>query len=630
MNQLFRVCTFILWGVTLWAGERVSSEGALDHPEGLHFRVYDGEDHARNPLPRDIERLPREVLEPLADKAEGWISWSGSIDGALAQAKERNRPVVQIVRDADLRSVLPFAQSTLGLLRSRFVAVWGDRSEGDQRRARQPARKGPQGEEALDAYTSNRMGMGWWVFLDPEGKELWRTEPLAAYSEALLNEILFEFLRRHPEWDRPDSGREPEATKSEYVKAEALCRLADLAWIQKKEQEAIRFWKEVVIKYPDSRYASEAALALLGEHALLHNREELRPLDRWFRGFGRGATDPSRRGGEGDLKEEATRIAREGVAHLVRWQRSDGRWTDLSFSWRFDPQADRANTQFAVTALCARALRGWRALGVEGVEEALERTERVLRDPGYLSSFPFMKVYAYTYALDYWLQAAHDSEGGRRKEALELAARWIPRLVELQGAGGGWASIYSATFTTAPVLGVLAEAKRMGLEVPERPLREGLLGLLKVRTRNGTFGYKIRGPSVAWEGNSPEGSAARNPLCEWACFGVGGSDMERLEGALENFMRHRVLIEKERHQWGTHNRENHTIAPYYHLHGHYYASVVLKMLPEGPRRAEWREALLQAMVSCTEIDGSYVDLLCLGKSYGTAMGLLTLRNLMEM
>jgi hypothetical protein len=158
----------VLLGVARpFAGEG-PSDGWIDHPDGWHFREYEGEDHARNPLPRDPEPLPREELESLAKRADTEFPWAGSLEEALARAKEQGRAVVQIVRDADLRSVLPFAPDTLELLKHRFVVV--EKPGRDSGSVPQQGRGGTPGtgeEEELDSYASNRMGMGWSLLHEP-------------------------------------------------------------------------------------------------------------------------------------------------------------------------------------------------------------------------------------------------------------------------------------------------------------------------------------------------------------------------------------------------------------------------------------------------------------------------------
>lgn len=64
---------------------------------------------------------------------------------------------------------------------------------------------------------------------------------------------------------------------------------------------------------------------------------------------------------------------------------------------------------------------------------------------------------------------------------------------------------------------------------------------------------------------------------------------------------------------------------FFFFHSVYHASEVVKLLPEAERAPHWQKfiALLQDI---PEIDGSFIDSHELGRSYGTAMALLTLRN----
>ena len=64
---------------------------------------------------------------------------------------------------------------------------------------------------------------------------------------------------------------------------------------------------------------------------------------------------------------------------------------------------------------------------------------------------------------------------------------------------------------------------------------------------------------------------------------------------------------------------------FFFFHSIYHASEVVRLLPEDEQRPHWQRflALLQEI---PELDGSFLDSHELGRSYGTAMALLTLKN----
>ena len=64
---------------------------------------------------------------------------------------------------------------------------------------------------------------------------------------------------------------------------------------------------------------------------------------------------------------------------------------------------------------------------------------------------------------------------------------------------------------------------------------------------------------------------------------------------------------------------------FFFFHSVFHASEVVRLLPEDERSTHWQrfQALLQQI---PELDGSFLDSHELGRSYGTAMALLTLAN----
>jgi len=104
----------------------------------------------------------------------------------------------------------------------------------------------------------------------------------------------------------------------------------------------------------------------------------------------------------------------------------------------------------------------------------------------------------------------------------------------------------------------------------------------------------------------------------------GRSDQKKLGFALETFWKYIDRIENVRrndfHSDGQ-------LGGFFFFHALYHASEANKLLPERQRR-ENNKRFLKLLQKIPEMDGSFVDSHELGRSYGTAMALLTLKNVM--
>jgi hypothetical protein len=67
------------------------------------------------------------------------------------------------------------------------------------------------------------------------------------------------------------------------------------------------------------------------------------------------------------------------------------------------------------------------------------------------------------------------------------------------------------------------------------------------------------------------------------------------------------------------------LAGFFFFHSVYHGSEVVKLLPADEQPEHWQR-FTKLLQEIPELDGSFVDSHELGRSYGTAMALLTLRN----
>jgi hypothetical protein len=113
------------------------------------------------------------------------------------------------------------------------------------------------------------------------------------------------------------------------------------------------------------------------------------------------------------------------------------------------------------------------------------------------------------------------------------------------------------------------------------------------------------------------------PICEGTLLQLGRSDLDKLRFALQNFWDHMARLETVRRNDFHSDGE---LAGFFFFHSVYHASEVVQLLPKEEQQAHWQR-LLQLVQQVPEIDGSFLDSHELGRSYGTAMALLTLSNL---
>jgi hypothetical protein len=151
------------------------------------------------------------------------------------------------------------------------------------------------------------------------------------------------------------------------------------------------------------------------------------------------------------------------------------------------------------------------------------------------------------------------------------------------------------------------------------------VALLSARTQNGSYVYG--GKAAVGEADAGEGSlkdaAGRMPICEGTLLQLGRSDLGKLRFALQTFWDHMARLETVRRNDFHSDGER---AGLVFFHSVYHASEVVHLLPKDEQQVHWQR-LLQLVQQVPEIDGSFLDSHELGRSYGTAMALLTLSNL---
>jgi hypothetical protein len=538
-------------------------------------------------------KAPDAPLRGAASKCGSEIPWTLTLEAARAASKESGRPVCWWVTTLDgskMDRVLVLENYMLAgpwmmprvveLMRGHFVPL---RLEATR------AHREAFGLRPLDVVEPAL------VFLDADLKILHRADRLTTFHEDWFVHLLRGVLAK--------AGREAPAMpgrSDDAFRALAAGKADPDLFAVKGGDEA--------------RYLQGVALHLAGEDAL--GREEWRKCEgRWaWKAAAELARDgPFVRGFE--IHENLPPDALEGLPtsttlprkaadparalrFIVGMQRKHGGWVDSQYNFGGDDSLP--NVWMAVTALAAHALREG-----GGPEDAVQRAEGYLRDETKIAADDDDEIaWAHAYRLLYFARTGDAA----------MQARLVTSLAALQKRSGAWQHEYDNPFVTATALEALFAAKQAGADVPAGTIERGLDALASTRGRTGLFAYGFPG-----RGAPAEGGAGRAPVCELALRLGGRSSPEALEASLALSFKHHDLLERVRKvddhadEW-----QNGGFFFWYDQLGRARAA---REAGSAASLAKQREIVL----STQEIDGCWVDSHELGRVYGTAMALLTLK-----
>lgn len=549
--------------------------------------------------------------KPSAARDAELVRWETSLEEALGKARAQKKLVCWYVGsvhrspmdkwwalDNYARLALLSDPRVAGVLNGRFIPL----------RGRAGSEVKVQGIGPLKFIEPG------FVFLNADGEIVHRADRINTFNVDWMLHLLRSVLQEKepPEDDSNDpvdqglrhlrTGRFAEARerfefalkKETRRQNEALWYLGACRLLLNDERGACEEWGKI---RGDDPWARKAAAELAGQGPLAYGYESLeRPPEEVFR------TRPT--GTEGSWKDAVKR----GVEWLLRYQRSNGSWTDSRYD--FGGADDLPNVYAAVTALAALALWEHRDTAPERIDRAIEKAEAYLFNEENLARNARDElIWAHVYRLYYFARRKGPRYTDKMNEIVASVAK-------LQNGKGQWYHEYPAPFTTASVLCALRLARDAGANVPDDLVRRGLSALKESRDKNGIFAYNF-----GRRGGAVEGGAGRMPLCEMALVAWRESDDAALRAAVDAFFAHKAKLDAVRKYddhadaWGN--------GGFFVWYDVYEATRALKLLSGTEAQ---RKRLLDWTLSVQEFDGSWVDSHELGKSYGTAMALLVIRN----
>ena len=325
---------------------------------------------------------------------------------------------------------------------------------------------------------------------------------------------------------------------------------------------------------------------------------------------------------QGEKKQPAA-LVRGGLEFLLQQQRDDGGFCDSRYAYWPDSELT-PNVWVAITAIAMTAL--WEHRDAvpdlqERIDRALQRGEAYVLDEKHIARERNEECYSDGYRLMYFARrAAAAQDFAVRGRIVERMNAIVQTAGRSQKNSGFWAHEYENAFATGAVLQQVLAAKAAGATVPTEMTDKAAQALLSARFKNGAYVYggtaKDEGPT------SLKDSAGRMPVCEGALLQLGRSDVEKVRFALNNMWEHMARLETVRRNDFHSDGE---LAGFFFFHTLFHASEVVPLLPEEERAAHWQR-FVELVQRIPEMDGSFLDSHELGRSYGTAMALLVLRN----
>jgi hypothetical protein len=346
---------------------------------------------------------------------------------------------------------------------------------------------------------------------------------------------------------------------------------------------------------------------------------------------------------------EIDRSIHRGIEFLLKHQNEDGSWGSANITRPGEVYAPvpGAHQAFhaAVTAMCISALietGGGRA----DVAAALDRAETWLLEhlPHVRRATPdvFYNVWTHAYGIQALVKMLGRKPGDapRRQRIRDLIGQQINMLERYEVVDGGWAyydfvaqtqkpSGSTISFVTAAVLVSLDEARRVGIEIPQRLIDRATASIR--RQRKPDFSY-LYGEYTQFRPmmpvNRPGGSLGRSQACNLAMRLWGDKLVtdDVLKTWLDRLFARNGWLDIGRKRPIPHESWF-QVAGYFFYFGHYYAARCIEELPEDQRRP-FQDQLAYVLVHLQEKDGSWWDfpLYDYHQSYGTAFALMSLKR----
>jgi hypothetical protein len=539
----------------------------------------------------------REFKGPAA-KCGSEIPWVLSLNEAHQQSKATGKPIAWFVphienSPMDRKLVLekywlsgPFMMpGVIELMSRKFVPL------------KLPGTPGVHKEFGLAVADFIEPGL---VFLGPDLKVIHRVDRVTTFHEDWFVHLLQGVLRKsgrpveERKLERSDGRKAIEAGKPDPSLFD-LVQGDEARWyhgvalhLVNRDGEGREQWKQI----KEGRWAWKAAAELAREGPFVRGFEIHDPLP----AEALGETLPS----TSTLPRAQADVAR-AVRYLLQMQRNNGVWDDSTYNFGGDDSLP--NVYVATTALAALALRAWG--DPKQIETAIIRAEAYLKDEKRIAEDDTDEIaWAHAYRLLYFAKTGN-------KPMME---RLAGKLAQLQRKSGTWFHEYDNPFVTATILHALEEARIAGAEIPAGMTKRGSAALKSTRDNRGVFSYEFPG-----RGGAVEGAAGRMPFLEHALTFSGQAKPESVKAALAVSFKHHDLLERVRkyddHADGFHN------GGFFFWYDQYGRALAARGADDAASLGKQREIVL----ATPEIDGAWVDSHELGRVYGTAMALLTLK-----
>jgi len=339
-----------------------------------------------------------------------------------------------------------------------------------------------------------------------------------------------------------------------------------------------------------------------------------------------------------------------GIDFLLASQNRNGSWGSARRTKGLNIAASVPGSHLAfraaVTSLCISAM-------IESgdnrneVNRATDRAEKWLMErlPKLRRATPTLiyNVWSHAYSIQALVRMYDriSSDQKRREKIKELVRQQVVMLTRYECVDGGWSyydfkaktqkpSGSTISFVTATVLIALHDAKRIGVEAPDKLIQRAMASIRRQRKPDFSYCYGEYLKYVPMNSvNRPGGSLGRSQVCNLAMYLWG--DQRTTTKVMSEWLDRLV----KRNGWlsiGRKRPQPHeswfAVAGYFYYYGHYYASLCLEQL-EPLKRHEYGSKLAEILVDLQEKDGSWWDfpMYDYHQPYGTAFAIMSLVRL---